>query len=487
MAKASLYTVSARAYFYLRDSCKLPFPCKTTILKWSAQIHTPPGTLQPILDLLKEKFNGASPMEKQPIICFDEVGIDGKVCLDEREQKLYGPHKKLLAVFLRGLFYSWKQLVYYEFDKQMKGPLLLDIISDVQKAGLDIVGSVCDLDGGNRGVLRDLGINVTKNIFSFPNPITERPVWFFADFCHLLKRLRDNFLDYYFELGDGTRVEKSMIEELIKTDKQELKIAFKVTNKHLTLQGKERMNVRTAFELFSNTVATALEFTNKNCKKQAEFFRLINDYSDLLNSRTSQLNAKPYKCTFGVGMEKQIELLDKVTATIAGMRVGDLPKKKKKTKALFPFQKGVILTNTSLKGLYHQLRNNEVQAAYIMTSHLNQDFVESAFSSFRGFGGFTNNPSPNKAIGRVKSLIISMNLYKPRNTNSKTSDDPQLSSQNLRLLMESHETNRLVPNDLLSDEDEKLDEVNPFELATWAVNSLSRSDKCERGGQEYAF
>lgn len=49
---------------------------------------------------------------------------------------------------------------------------------------------------------------------------------------------------------------------------------------------------------------------------------------------------------------------------------------------------------SALKGLYKDM--HKMGAAYLLTSRLNQDSLESFFSLIRGLGRFYDNPIPNE-------------------------------------------------------------------------------------------
>jgi len=269
-----------------------------------------------------------------------------------------------------------------------------------------ILGIVCDNAPDNRNLWKTLGISFedTENIISsFPHPITNQNVWIFADFPHLIKLLRNNLIDNGFTLQNGEKLNSSHLRQLIQLDKAELKICHKLTEKHLTCKNQERMRVAKAFELFSHTNAVAMKTFLPHKSNVANFIELINDSSDILNSRFPNSNANIYKTPYGQHYEKQTAKLKELYEAIRFLKIG-------KRKKLYPFQKGFLLTINSTIKLWSEMRENYPQFKFLLTARLNQDHLENFFSLIRGFGGFNQNPSPTETITRIKAIALSQNL-----------------------------------------------------------------------------
>lgn len=130
-----------------------------------------------------------------------------------------------------------------------------------------------------------------------------------------------------------------------------------------------------AAQLHSHTTATALrrykpgndEKLNENV---ADFLELVNNWFDIMNSYTpsaSVITKQPY----GKHFERQNELLDTIKTTFLTMRA--ITKN-----ALQIFQKGAIISITSLQNLYKDLKE-QYGISYILTHRLNQDCLENLF------------------------------------------------------------------------------------------------------------
>jgi hypothetical protein len=88
----------------------------------------------------------------------------------------------------------------------------------------------------------------------------------------------------------------------------------------------------------------------------------------------------------------------------------------RKNGTLAPFQKGFLICIKSLIGLFLDLSDAPIHCKYILTSHLNQDFVESSFANIRGIGRFNLNPNAVEMKSRVRRLVIGWNFCSGKNT-----------------------------------------------------------------------
>jgi len=122
--------------------------------------------------------------------------------------------------------------------------------------------AVSDMALCNEGLWSILGI--TSDITSFEHPITKSSIHVFADAPHLLKLVRNHYLDQGFVLPSGIYIGRYIVEELIKLQsKSDFQYTFKVSEKHINVSGPMRQNVKLAAQFFSNTVANAISYCEK--------------------------------------------------------------------------------------------------------------------------------------------------------------------------------------------------------------------------------
>lgn len=80
------------------------------------------------------------------------------------------------------------------------------------------------------------------------------------------------------------------------------------------------------------------------------------------------------------------------------MRVG-------KSKSLYNFQKGVILSSLSLKGLYEMLQRY-YNLNFVMTTRLNQDCLEHFFGCIRQMSGPQDHPDAVNFKHRLRKYVL---------------------------------------------------------------------------------
>jgi len=138
-----IYSVSSRAYVYLRDVLNYALPHKSS-LRWISKINLKPGLLEPVFNLIRVTFQNSTPSERASILGFDEMSIDQRYCYDSTLDRVYG-NEKLMAGIVCGLCSNWKQLIHYDFGYKMTKESLLTMIEKLHYSNSDVRGIVCDL------------------------------------------------------------------------------------------------------------------------------------------------------------------------------------------------------------------------------------------------------------------------------------------------------------------------------------------------------
>lgn len=245
----ALRSISPKAYRYLRNKKSFPLPSMSTLDKWVKDINVEPGILNSALRLMKSKASYMSDGSKACILSFDEMSLSGKYAYDRGADTIYGPHASVQVVMVRGIIGSWKQPVYYQFDQKMTKDIIFSIIVSVEEAGFPVCATVCDMGGANRGLLTSLDISSEKTHFTNPFDV-KRNIYVFLDVPHLLKLVRNNLINHGITTPEGL-VSTPPIWEVIHRETGDFKIAFKVNESHLTVQGTDRQKVRPAAQLLS--------------------------------------------------------------------------------------------------------------------------------------------------------------------------------------------------------------------------------------------
>lgn len=134
--------------------------------------------------------------------------------------------------------------------------------------GFSVVAMVSDLGGGNRSLHNELQINTTKTVFS--NPANGEKICVFADVPHLIKLMRNHFVDHGFVVN-GKKICKEIVEELLMATKNsDLNVAHKISIDSLNVKNAGRQKVKLATKLFSHTVSRAISRVGSNGRLQSE-------------------------------------------------------------------------------------------------------------------------------------------------------------------------------------------------------------------------
>ncbi|KAF0712220.1 Uncharacterized protein FWK35_00026235, partial [Aphis craccivora] len=149
----------------------------STLRSWACKFSVDQGILYQVLSLLKAKGESMSRNDKITVISFDETSISRKICYDKGKDQIIGPHKCVQVVMAigKGLVSSLAKFLY---------------------VGFEVVALVSDMGPTNIGLWKSL--NITPSSPSFINPVTLKNIHVFADVPHLLKLIRNHFIDRGF-------------------------------------------------------------------------------------------------------------------------------------------------------------------------------------------------------------------------------------------------------------------------------------------------
>ena len=197
--------------------------------------------------------------------------------------------------------YLWKQVIYYDFNKNMNMKLLLELIEKCEDSNAEVKAMVCDM--GNGTLLSTLDVYQNHNNY-FPNPADpSRKVYIVPDVPHCIKNMRNHTMDSGMVIKQSENklicLSKEHFEDLLSLDNGDFRYCPKLTTGHLYVRGNERQHVRTATELFSETVSKAMEYLlgDRN-KDQAKIISTIDQWFDVMNSR-AKFNNKNNRCALG--------------------------------------------------------------------------------------------------------------------------------------------------------------------------------------------
>ncbi|KAF0296060.1 Transposable element P transposase [Amphibalanus amphitrite] len=141
---------------------------------------------------------------------------------------------------------------------------------------------------------------------------------------------------------------------------------------------------------------------------QAQAVSVVDRWFDTVNSRVPFAD-KFERSAYGVSAEAKAALdaaLDDMDNLARDAR--KVTRKQPLGRAgLLPFQRGILRTTASLRGLYEDLQQQaQPEVRYLTTAHLNQDCVENCFAQLRSLCGSNTSPDAVEAHARLKILLM---------------------------------------------------------------------------------
>lgn len=250
----ALHAAGPRAYRWMQKN-NHPLPGESTLRRWANKIDISPGILRFVFKLMGTY--DLPEIDKVCVILADEMKIKKSYEYDRNSDTLLKPANYVQVIMARGLFCNWKQPIFYDFDRNLSKSLLFEIIKKLDNIGFNVIGITNDLGGGNRGLWKSLGITEEAPFFFHPTNVNDK-IYAFADVPHLVKLIRNHFLDSEFFIH-GKKVNKKPLLELFEsTHGKDLNIAHKLTTHHLTVKNAGRQKVKFATQLFSHTNSKAI-------------------------------------------------------------------------------------------------------------------------------------------------------------------------------------------------------------------------------------
>ena len=340
------------------------------------------------------------------------VGADSGIEPDAN--KLASEALVLMVTALNG---QWKVPIAYFLVHGLTGSERANLIrlclSKLHDVGVQVVSLTCDGPSVHWTMLKALGadLSVTGMRSSFPHPSTDAPVQVLLDCVHMIKLVRNSFA----ALGslkdvDGERIEWRFIEELEKLQSEEgLRAGNKLRKAHLQFR-KMKMKVSLAVQLLSASVASAIEFCDKDLglpqfkgsEATVRFIRLFDRLFDWCNSRSPF--GRGYKAALRPSNEAYWKaFLSEAAAYIKGLTdVKGVPLHETRKKTPFI---GFLLAMQSIRNVFEECVSGG-DLKYLLTYKMSQDHLELFFCAVRSGLGANNNPTARQFEGVYKKLLI---------------------------------------------------------------------------------
>lgn len=200
----------------------------------------------------------------------------------------------------------------------------------------------------------------------------------------------------------------SYIEQFYEKDRTQMnRCASRLTNSHIYPTNFEKMKVRLATQILSNTLASGLNtHISLGALPQKAIANVIlidkfNKVFDLLNS--SSLEADTVHRNAFRGEDYQIEYLNEMMLFIKSIKVFNT--QGKDVTSIIKCLKCWLITINGIKQLWQVTHSSGFK--YLFTRRVNQDCLENFFGSIRQQGGNSVNPTPIQFERTFKKLFLS--------------------------------------------------------------------------------
>lgn len=429
----TLHFYSPKAYQYVRKKFQTCLPHSRTIMKWYQSIDAQPGFTKESLTAIKIKAANT----KYKLVCnlvMDEMAInkrvewDGKemhgyvdICKSETEGDFLPIAKEALVFLLTAINGAWKVPVAYFLVDGVSGEqranLVIQCLKLLYETGVEVTSITFDGCPANITMAKELGCRFDINNLKtdFEHPINKNPIYIFPDPCHMLKLLR-NALEANTIFIDESNKEINwdhIINLNTIQEKEKLHLANKLRRNHVFFKN-QKMKVRLASQLFSNSVADALNFCAylnmpgfENVEGTVNCLKIINNLFDILNSRNmAQWHFKRPLCP--QNKENIFDFLEKAEVYLTTLKL------RNGIKVINSGRKmgfiGFLACIKSLKLVYIQLVEVENKLKYLPTYKISQDHIELLFGHIRAHGGCNTNPTARQFRAIYKKLLVKAEL-----------------------------------------------------------------------------
>lgn len=439
----SLHFFSGKAYEYVRDQFNTILPHPRTLSKWYSHFNAEPGFTMESLKLLELKVRNSS----DPVFCaliMDEMAIRQHLEYDRTTGKYYGRvdmgsgidndsiavAKECLVFLVVSINENWKLPIGYflanSLNSAQKVELVRHALHVLSNTGVNIISLTFDGCSSNITAAKLLGCNFTVDALntSFASEYDDSKIVAIFDPAHMIKLVqafgeKKIFLDY-----ENNEINFEYVQRLCYLQEQEgCHLANKLRKNHI-LFFKQKMKVKLATQLLSQSVADALKFCKdtlkihefSNAGATISFIEMFNKVFDILNSRSINcIESKKALCKENI---EEIKLFTNHFCTyIKGLKILEsdnnfIPVLESKRKTGFI---GFIVSLNSLLQLYSTLIESN-KLSYIKAYKVSQDHLEIFFCSIRSHGGFNNNPTVRQFRSAYRKLVIRTTDMKQFNT-----------------------------------------------------------------------
>lgn len=438
-----LHTISPHAYRFIRGAGKIALPHPSTLMRICSQYNVNPANEQNdegFLRYVKKRSSLLKPHEKIVTIMMDEIHI--QPYFEYKGGSVTGAASnsseaaKTAHVFMiQSLLSAHKDVAHIlpvaNIEAVQLHAALTKTILELENAGLTVIAVITDNNSINRKVMSLFSETRTVDIV-YPHPVDKaRPLFYVVDPVHLLKCIRNNWLNqknpgtciFYpetFSTSSLVRVNGASfkaIRDLHASEQHSVtKFGYGLSYKALHPSNIERQNVKLVLKVFSSFVVEALkmrgdELNLNYAEGTAHFIDLILKWWHVVNVKSPSKGRRlrdplqdPVRSLTG----KQIEFLNNFLDWLDTWR--DI---KMDTGALSTETHSALrLTCYALVELCRYCLE-ELNFDYVLLGKFQTDSLEERFGQYRRLSGTNYHISIQQVFESEKKLRLQDSLVFP--------------------------------------------------------------------------
>ena len=312
-----------------------------------------------------------------------------------------------LVFMVRSLTENWKQAVgYFLSSGPMKSDIiksaLLNCIDKVESVGLNVKVIICDQGSNNQSLVKSLGATEAKPTFLHNSSIYH----IMYDPPHLFKNIRNNLKKSSFQIDENKILWKHVSDFYAVDSSMPIRMAPKLTKKHIDLPPFSSMRVCLAAQVLSHSVAAGIttlsvlsDKLDNNAINTAHFIEKFDSLFNVFNS--ANLN-DAHKLRRPIKHDSDhVEFLKETLQWLQCVK----PLNPGRSRSTLPCLEGWKLSVSCLLSLWNHLCY-ECGVDFLLTRKLNQDCLENFFSTIRGRGGHRDNPDAVQFLAEYRAMAV---------------------------------------------------------------------------------
>lgn len=341
------------------------------------------------------------------------------------------------------------------------------VINFLESNNVDIVSLTFDGHKSNIAMCKLLGASFELDNFTpWFTSLKGNLIYILLDIVHMMKLLRNNLeaKKVFFD-GYGDSIKWKYFVELNDIQNREgVHLGNKITDRHINFKN-EKMKVFLVTQLFSNSVADAMEYLEESSKHTtfkdsygtSKFTKLINNLFDIFNSKN--LFGKGYKAAISKSNCNRIfEYLSECKDYLKDLMVFEEDNKVSVYDSkIFTGFLGFLVAIENFKNIFNVYVAKENILKYVCTYKFSQDHLETFFSIIRSHGGYVHNPSCLQFYYIYRKLLVNKKI--------KSSDTGNCQSDNTEIICAETFDAICEPDQLeVSKDDEDIDDCSDNNL-----------------------